>query len=130
MSSVTGMLGLVYIVLGTWLAASGGSFYYAPAGCLLLASAVVFLRRPSAGLLVYCLFLVATALWTYHDVGLDGWQWMPRLLVFALLGLALAWVGAAGAVRRSVSATTAMISLLLLMTIFGLGFRITHERTV
>ncbi|MGF6711106.1 quinoprotein glucose dehydrogenase [Luteibacter sp. W1I16] len=129
-SLVTGILGLVYIVLGAWLAASGGSVYYAPAGCLLLASAVMFLRRPSAGLLVYCVFLVATALWTYYDVGLDGWQWMPRLLVFGFLGLALAWVGAAGAVRRGVCATTAILSLLVLAAILGLGIRITHERTV
>ena len=126
---LAGLLGAAYLVLGGWLVALHGSVYYAPAGAALLAVAVLLMRRPRAALLVYLAFLAGTVAWTVVDVGLDGWQWMPRLLAFGVLGLWLAVTVGLGTPWHRLAWVSAAVSLVVLVAIFGLGWRVTQERT-
>lgn len=86
-------LGLAIGAGGAWLIALGGSWYYLPAGVALLVSGVLLLRRNVAGVWLYVLTWLATLIWAYWEVGMDGWGLMPRtlaptvILVFVLLTL-------------------------------------------
>ncbi|MGL9723503.1 membrane-bound PQQ-dependent dehydrogenase, glucose/quinate/shikimate family [Sodalis sp. (in: enterobacteria)] len=88
---LTGLLicvcGLFFLVVGLWLLSLGGSAYYLPAGILLSVSGFLIIERRILGLWIYLLTFVLTALWALYEVGLDGWKFMPRLLVLAVLGL-------------------------------------------
>jgi glucose dehydrogenase len=72
------VVGLGMAVPGVYLAALGGSFYYAVAGILILACAFLVLRRRSSGIYLFWLVLLATLVWSLWEVGLDGWALMPR----------------------------------------------------
>ena len=124
------LLGAVYLVLGIWLITLHGSVYYAPAGLVLLAVAVLVVGRPRWALLLYLAFLVGSVVWTMVDVGLDGWQWMPRLLAFAALGVWLAIAAGIGTPHRWLASAMGAVSTVLLIAIFGLGWRTTQLRTV
>lgn len=124
------LLGLVYLVLGSWLIALHGSVYYAPAGVVLLVVAAMVLPRPRAALLLYLAFLAGSVVWTIVDVGMDGWQWMPRLLGFAVLGIWLAAAVGVGTRSRVLAWASAGASVALIVLMLGLGWRITSERTV
>lgn len=87
------VLGLLIGAGGVWLITLGGSWYYLPAGIALLVSGVLLLRRNAAGVWLYALTWLATLVWAYWEVGMDGWGLMPRVLaptvvlVFVLLAL-------------------------------------------
>jgi len=87
------VLGLLIGAGGVWLITLGGSWYYLPAGIALLVSGVLLLRRNAAGVWLYALTWLATLVWAYWEVGMDGWGLMPRVLaptvvlVFVLLTL-------------------------------------------
>ncbi|VCU70906.1 Quinoprotein glucose dehydrogenase [Pigmentiphaga humi] len=72
---------------GVWLAALGGSWYYAAVGVALLASAWCLRRNRTAGLWLYALILAATLLWGIWEAGADFWALAPRYDVLFLLGL-------------------------------------------
>jgi quinoprotein glucose dehydrogenase len=76
-----------YLLLnGGMLAALGGSPYYVLAGAALLVSGVLLALRRFEGILVYALLFVATVAWSFWEVGLDGWQLLPRLAALTVLG--------------------------------------------
>jgi len=84
-------IGAVIGAGGVWLTALGGSLYYALAGAAVLATGVLTFRRdPRAGW-IYAAVLVATALWSLWEAGLDGWALTARLLAPAILGLGFAY---------------------------------------
>jgi quinoprotein glucose dehydrogenase len=89
------LLGVLIGAGGAWLIALGGSWYYLPAGVALLVCGIFLLRRNIAGVWLYVLTWVATLIWAYWEVGMDGWGLMPRtlaptvILVFVLLTLPL-----------------------------------------
>lgn len=112
------LIGAVLFAGGAWLVAIGGSPYYLAAGAgLVLAGALLILRRES-GLWVYVLVFAATLVWAVWEVGLRGWPLVPRILPPAvLLGLILliwpllvprrvGWTGAGAAVAGLVVAGT------------------------
>ncbi len=72
---------------GTVLIADGGSPYYLVAGIAVLASAFALVRRHGAAALIYAGLLTATLFWSLWEVGLDGWQLVPRLIALAVIGL-------------------------------------------
>ena len=90
------LLGLILILIGGFLLIGGvqllmlgGSPYYALAGAATLGSGVLFLLGRGEALSLYAAMLVATLGWALAEVGLDGWQLLPRLAGPALLGI---WV--------------------------------------
>lgn len=84
---VTGIIGLAYLVLGVWLAALGGSPWYVLFGSGYLLSGIFIARRHASGIWLYLLTFLLCCVWSVWEVGLDGWQLMPRLFVMALLGV-------------------------------------------
>ena len=83
------LLGVVFVIGGGQLAALGGSVYYLFAGLWLIATGGVLFWRYGIGLAAYVLFLIATAIWSFWEVGASIWLHLPRLggplVVFVLL---------------------------------------------
>ncbi len=86
-ASILGLISLALLAGGIYLAILGGSLYYMIAGVVILASAVLLWRGSRRGAHLYGLMLIATLLWSFWEVGLNGWALMPRLLLPTLLGL-------------------------------------------
>ena len=61
--------GLGMAIPGAFLVAFGGSPYYIVAGTLIVASAVLILRRQAVGLQLYILVFLATLAWSLWEVG-------------------------------------------------------------
>jgi membrane-bound PQQ-dependent dehydrogenase (glucose/quinate/shikimate family) len=83
------LAGLVLGIGGLRLAALGGSFYYASAGIVLSASAVLLWRSDAWGAYLYGLLTFGTVIWAVAEAGFDGWALAPRVLPFLVLGLLL-----------------------------------------
>lgn len=90
---ILGSIGLTMLSGGIWLGSLGGSFYYAVAGLIITASAVLLFLRRSAGAWLYGLVLALTLGWAVYEVGVDGWALMPRIVLPLALGvwLLLPW---------------------------------------
>jgi quinoprotein glucose dehydrogenase len=84
------LMGLILAGGGAWLAALGGSWYYVLAGAMFLASGVLMIRRRMAGFYTYAGAYAFTAVWTFWEIGLSGWELIPRLVapsVFLVLAI-------------------------------------------
>jgi quinoprotein glucose dehydrogenase len=86
-ASILMLIGLALLGGGSWLAILGGSVYYALAGVDILAAGVLLWRGQWVGVLIYWTMLIGTVVWALWEVGLDGWQLLPRLWLFTVLGL-------------------------------------------
>lgn len=101
-----GLIGAVLAVGGVWLAALGGSIYYLIAGCLLVASGVLFVLGKPLGFYLYAAVFIFTVIWAFWEVGLSLWDLTPRLAgPFVLMIVALALLPSlpmrsAGQIRR------------------------------
>jgi quinoprotein glucose dehydrogenase len=74
LASLTGLLGLVLIILGIQLVALGGTFYYLACGALLVAGAVLaWMGRDPAALIVFGVALLLTFVWSLIEIGGKGW---------------------------------------------------------
>jgi len=83
-----GTIGAALVIGGAILIGAGGSFYYALAGLLVLASAVQLVRRRNrSAAIAYAALLAGTLAWSLWEAGLDGWALAPRLIGPAVLGL-------------------------------------------
>ncbi len=87
LSIVIGLIGALMLWQGLLLMAAGGSFYYAFAGVVLIASAVFLFRGEARGARLYGAFLLFTYIWALYESGLDAWALMPRVAMFTVLGL-------------------------------------------
>lgn len=66
---ILGLIGITLVIGGAWLISLGGSWYYLPAGLLLLASAVQFWRARISGFLALC-----RGIWPNPYLGdMGGW---------------------------------------------------------
>lgn len=83
------LLGLGLALPGFWLIGLGGSFYYAVAGVLMVASGILMIRLHPGASAVYAALLLYTLVWALGRVGLDGWRLLPPLALPAGMGL---WV--------------------------------------
>src|SRR5208282_2118495 len=79
--------GLGMALPGLYLAALGGSLYYAVAGGLILLSAWLVMRRQQFGVTLFWLVFLATVIWAVWEVGTDSWALMPRLVYLAIVAL-------------------------------------------
>ena len=81
-------IGLLLALGGAKLIWLGGSWYYLPAGLLALLAGYNLLKRNWwTGAAIYGVLLALTLLWALCEVGLDGWQLMPRVVSPLVLGL-------------------------------------------
>src|SRR5262249_21657742 len=75
---------------GAYLALLGGSLYYVLVGATLLAAGYLMIKRRIAGFYAYVGAFLFTAAWAFWEVGLSGWELIPRLVgPFVLLILAI-----------------------------------------
>src|SRR5262249_58904339 len=91
--ALIGLLGLTLAVGGAYLAVLGGSWYYVIAGAAFLAAGYLMIRGKIEGFYTYLGAFVLTCLWTFWEVGLSGWQLIPRLVgpfVFLILAVLVA----------------------------------------
>ncbi|WP_348635584.1 membrane-bound PQQ-dependent dehydrogenase, glucose/quinate/shikimate family [Sphingobium sp. Sx8-8] len=84
---VLGTVGLAMLVGGVELARLGGSVYYACAGGLIIASALLLLLRRRSGAWLYAATVMLSIIWAIWEVGFSAWLLLPRLLVLVLFGL-------------------------------------------
>jgi quinoprotein glucose dehydrogenase len=83
-------IGVILAGGGFVLAALGGSLYYLGVGLALVAAGYLLIKRRVGGLYLYVAAFVGTAVWSFWEVGLQGWALIPRLVgPFILLVLAL-----------------------------------------
>lgn len=97
-----GLFGLAMFAGGIWLIAVGGSWYYGLAGLGLLIAAGFLLRRRQAGQVVMAAVWLASLLWAFSEVGLNGWGLIPRVVgITVLFILALAVSPVLNAAQRA-----------------------------
>ena len=123
------LLGACLVVGGGALVGYGGSPYYLVAGLLLIACAVLQLKRSPAGGYVYAALLAGTLVWALWEVGLDLWQLLPRLGLLVLLGIPLLVMGVRRAVRPRRALTGLSVALVAAMA-FGLSLHRLNPSTV
>lgn len=93
-AALLAVLGLALAGGGAWLAWLGGSWYYVAAGVALLLVALLVWAGQWVALWAYAGLVLATALWSLWEVGLDWWGLAARGDVFFVVGLWLCtpWV--------------------------------------
>ena len=84
---VYALIGLALGAGGVWLAALGGSLYYAIAGLGMLIVGVLLLARRAAALWVYAAVLIGTLIWAVWEIGFDWWPLAARGDIIFLLAL-------------------------------------------
>ncbi len=132
---VVGVFGLAYLILGAWLAISGGTPWYLLFGGGFLISGIALFRRRQTGIWLYLVTFLMCVTWALTEVGLDGWQLMPRLLAPAVLGvwLSLPWVVrpiVAAPSRRRSAAVGGVIYVIAIAGIMYSGWQVTDARFV
>ncbi len=85
LAAILAVIGLILLGGGAYLVVLGGSWYYALAGLLLVASGVLLFRFDRAGALVYVATWLLTLLWTIWEVQFDWWAWVPRMVAPTIL---------------------------------------------
>ena len=73
--------------LGGKLVLLGGSPWYLLTGIVMIATALLGLRKRPASIWLFWGFLAANLTWALWEVGLDGWALAPRLMMPLCLGL-------------------------------------------
>ena len=84
------LVGIVLTVGGVQLATLGGSLYYVITGIAVLASAWFLWTGSMWGVWIYAAMLVWTIVWSFAEVGFDGWALMPRLVGPIVIGIYMA----------------------------------------
>src|SRR5262249_42308137 len=84
------LLGFILTGGGAYLAALGGSWDYILVGVMLLAAGYLMIKGRMSGFYAYVGAFAFTSVWTFWEVGLSGWQLIPRLVgPFVLLVLVI-----------------------------------------
>lgn len=81
------VIGLALAGGGLYLALLDGSLYYVVAGSLIVVAAVLLWAGRRAGAWLYFAVVLGTWGWAIWEVGFDGWQLVPRVLLLTALGL-------------------------------------------
>src|SRR5215813_3788979 len=90
LGGVVAALGLILAGGGAYLASLGGSLYYVLVGAMLVAAGYLMIKGRIAGVYTYVGAFAFTAVWSFWEVGLSGWELIPRLVgPFVLLILAV-----------------------------------------
>lgn len=86
---VMALIGAVLAAGGIWLAAIGGSLYYALTGAAMLVAGVLLARGRLIGGWIYVAIFVATVIWAFVEVGANNWALVPRIVAPLVLLVAL-----------------------------------------
>src|SRR5215813_4840364 len=90
LGGVVALLGFILAGGGAYLAWLGGSLYYVLVGAMLVAAGYLMIKGRIAGVYTYVGAFAFTAVWSFWEVGLSGWELIPRLVgPFVLLILAV-----------------------------------------
>src|SRR5262249_33378017 len=90
LGGVLALLGFILAGGGAYLAWLGGSLYYVLVGAMLVAAGYLLIKGRIAGFYTYVGAFAFTCVWAFWEVGLSGWQLIPRLVgPFVLLILAI-----------------------------------------
>src|SRR5215813_8773377 len=90
LGGVVAALGVILAGGGAYLASLGGSLYYVLVGAMLVASGLLMVKGKIAGVYTYVGAFAFTAVWSFWEIGLSGWELIPRLFgPFVLLVLAI-----------------------------------------
>ncbi len=88
------LLALAYLIYGVaftgggaYLAALGGSWYYAISGVLLIIAALQLLRSKPSGFVVYSVVFAGTVVWAIVEAGFDFWPLVARLSGLTILSI-------------------------------------------
>ncbi|UYO01003.1 MAG: membrane-bound PQQ-dependent dehydrogenase, glucose/quinate/shikimate family [Devosia sp.] len=84
---VLGIMALIFVGAGGYLAALGGSLYYVVAGLLFLGAAILLGMGRRTGAWLFALALAISVVWALWEVGFDGWALMPRLMIPVAFGI-------------------------------------------
>jgi quinoprotein glucose dehydrogenase len=86
-SILLALFGLALLIGGAKLLAVGGSCWYACSGVVLVVSAILLWYGSRWGSWLYGFMLAYSSVWSFWEVGLNGWALVPRLLALAVFGL-------------------------------------------
>lgn len=86
-AAVLGIMALIFIGAGGYLATLGGSLYYVVAGVLFLGAAILLGMGKRNGAWLFGLALAISVIWALWEVGFDGWALMPRLMIPVAFGI-------------------------------------------
>src|SRR5215468_5230206 len=90
LGALVALLGFILAGGGAYLAMLGGSPYYVLVGAMAVAAGYLMIKRSIAGFYTYVGAFAFTCVWTFWEVGLSGWELIPRLVgPFVLLILAI-----------------------------------------
>ena len=89
-----GLVGIILIAGGIWLAALGGALYYVVAGLGIFITGILLIGRQRSALWVYAAVLGGTLIWAISEIGFDWWPLAARGdVIFPLaLWLLTPWV--------------------------------------
>lgn len=118
------VVGAVMAVGGFKLFSLGGSWYYLIAGVAFALSGLFLLAGLRLGMVLFALTLLGSCGWAYQEVGLDWWGLVPRLALWAVVGVVLLLPWARHAITRrgegGVGITTPLLSISVLVA-FGMA---------
>jgi quinoprotein glucose dehydrogenase len=88
-STVIGLIGLVFLAGGARLVLIGGSPYFLLAGLAFLVGAILTFRASRWAYWAFAFLVLMTLVWAVSEVGLDWWQLFPRGNLIVVIGLVL-----------------------------------------
>jgi len=118
---VFALLGLVLAGGGLYLLILGGNWFYLASG---IAAALIgwgLLRGLGFSFWLSWLLLFAAGYWSWQEVALDFWQWMPRIMAFAVLTLVVTLASPALSGFTPRGKGSLLLSLLLLGGLGAMG---------
>lgn len=126
LATLLALAALPLIVGGVYLIALGGSWYYAPAGLALLATAYFLFQRSRLAVWIFSATFALTVLWALWESGLNGWAQIPRIFApFVVLLLLLACLPGLYRGPRLLTGRTAAAGAAGLALVFALGAGLT-----
>ncbi|OAT19908.1 quinate/shikimate dehydrogenase [Buttiauxella noackiae ATCC 51607] len=93
LGALMALIGLAIGIGGAYLVALGGSWYFLLMGIVMFISAILIMKKKTAGLVLYGQAFICSIFWAISDAGWDFWPLFSRLFTFAVLAFlaAIAW---------------------------------------
>jgi len=123
------LLGLALAGGGLYLLMLGGSWFYLASGIVATVIGWGLLRGWGIAFWLSWLLLFAAGYWSFREVAFDFWQWVPRIMAFAVLTLVvtLAAPALSGPVPRGKAVLVLVLLLMAGLGGMGAGMFLPHE---